>query len=91
MEFLTHVLPNGLEIVAECNPEAYSTALGFIVNTGARDESDEIAGVSHFLEHMAFKGTPTRSADDVEVNIETLCLEFERMKPYLLQMWNGGE
>ena len=65
MEFLTHVLPNGLEIVAECNPEAYSTALGFIVKTGARDESDEIAGVSHFLEHMAFKGTPTRSADDV--------------------------
>ena len=72
MEFLTHVLPNGLEIVAECNPEAYSTALGFIVKTGARDESDEIAGVSHFLEHMAFKGTPTRSADDVNRELDEI-------------------
>jgi predicted Zn-dependent peptidase len=65
LEFCSTVLANGLEIVAECNPEAYSTALGFFVKTGARDESDEIAGVSHFLEHMMFKGTPTRSADDV--------------------------
>ena len=72
MQFLTHVLPNGLEIVAECNPEAYSTALGFIVKTGARDESDEIAGVSHFLEHMAFKGTPTRSADDVNRELDEI-------------------
>ncbi len=72
MEFLTHVLPNGLEIVAECNPEAYSTALEFIVRTGARDETDEIAGVSHFLEHMAFKGTPTRSADDVNRELDEI-------------------
>lgn len=65
MEFLSHTLSNGLEIVAECNGQAYSTALGFFVQAGARDETDEIAGASHFLEHMAFKGTPTRSADDV--------------------------
>jgi predicted Zn-dependent peptidase len=65
MQFLTHTLPNGLEIVAECNDGAYSTAVGFFVRTGARDENDAIAGVSHFLEHMAFKGTPSRSADDV--------------------------
>src|SRR5690606_21732302 len=58
-------LENGLEIVAECNPRAYSTALGFFVRAGARDESDDISGVSHFLEHMAFKGTPKRSAADV--------------------------
>ena len=65
MQFLRHTLPNGLEIVAECNDEAHSTALGFFVQTGARDESDDVAGVSHFLEHMVFKGTPTRSPDDV--------------------------
>lgn len=65
MEFLKHRLPNGLEVVAECNGEAHSTALGFFVNTGARDETDAVAGVSHFLEHMLFKGTPTRSAEDV--------------------------
>jgi predicted Zn-dependent peptidase len=65
MQFLKHRLSNGLEIVAECNDAAYSTALGFFVKTGSRDETDEVAGVSHFLEHMVFKGTPTRSADDV--------------------------
>ena len=65
MEFREHQLDNGLEIVAECNPEAHSTALGFFVQTGARDETDDVAGVSHFLEHMMFKGTPTRTADDV--------------------------
>ncbi len=65
MEFREHQLDNGLQIVAECNPEAHSTAIGFFVQTGARDESPADAGVSHFLEHMMFKGTPTRSADDV--------------------------
>lgn len=65
MEFLKHTLPNGLEIVAECNGAAYSTALGFFVRAGARDETDAVAGVSHFLEHMVFKGTARRSADDV--------------------------
>jgi predicted Zn-dependent peptidase len=58
-------LDNGLEIVAECNAEAHSTALGFFVMAGSRDEDDTNAGMSHFLEHMMFKGTPTRSAEDV--------------------------
>lgn len=65
MEFRSQKLENGLEIAAECNDAAYSTALGFFVRAGSRDESDATAGVSHFLEHMAFKGTPTRTADDV--------------------------
>ncbi len=65
MEFRSHTLQNGLEIVAECNDAAHSSALGFFVKTGARDETDEVSGVSHFLEHMMFKGTPKRTADDV--------------------------
>lgn len=65
MQFREHTLDNGLEIVAECNDQAYSTGLGFFVRAGSRDESDEVAGVSHFLEHMMFKGTPRRTADDV--------------------------
>lgn len=65
MQFRKHTLENGLQVVAECNDLALSTALGVFVSAGARDESDEIAGVSHFLEHMAFKGTPRRSAEDV--------------------------
>ena len=57
MNFQKTKLDNGLEIIAEINDQALSTAMGFFVRTGARDESDEIAGVSHFLEHMAFKGS----------------------------------
>jgi len=72
LEFLDHTLDNGLEIVAECNDEAHSTALGFFVKAGARHETGRIAGVSHFLEHMAFKGTPTRSADDVNREFDEL-------------------
>jgi predicted Zn-dependent peptidase len=65
LQFHQHTLSNGLEIIAECNDDAHSAALGFFVRTGARDENDAVAGVSHFLEHMVFKGTPSRSADDV--------------------------
>lgn len=64
-QFLQHTLSNGLEIVAECNSQAHSAAFGFFVQTGARDESDQLAGVSHFLEHMAFKGTERHAADEV--------------------------
>jgi len=75
LEFCEHTLPNGLEVVAECNGQAHSVALGFFVRTGSRDETDEVSGVSHFLEHMTFKGTPTRSADDVN-------REFDEMGAY---------
>jgi len=70
--FRQETLDNGLEIIAECNDAAYSLATGFFVKTGARDETDDIAGVSHFLEHMMFKGTPTRSAVDVNREIDEL-------------------
>ncbi len=63
--FQKHTLENGLEVLAEVNGDAHSAALGFFVRTGARDETDDVAGVSHFLEHMVFKGTPTRTAEDV--------------------------
>jgi predicted Zn-dependent peptidase len=72
LEFRQHTLDNGLEIVAECNPHAHSTALGFFVKAGSRDETDENNGVSHFLEHMAFKGTPTRSAADVNRELDEI-------------------
>ncbi len=72
MQFLSHRLANGLEIVCEANPHAYSAAYGFFVKTGARDENDNIAGVSHFLEHMVFKGTPKRSAAEVNLQLDDL-------------------
>ena len=72
MEFRKHTLDNGLDIVAECSPKAYSQALAFFVNTGARDESEDVAGVSHFLEHMMFKGTPNRTAADVNRELDEI-------------------
>jgi len=72
VKFRSHTLDNGLEIVAECSDSAYSQGLGFFVRTGARDETDAVAGVSHFLEHMVFKGTPRRSADDVNREFDQL-------------------
>ena len=50
-----HQLDNGLLISAEIDPQAVSAACGFFVDTGARDEPSRLMGVSHFLEHMAFK------------------------------------
>ncbi len=58
-------LPNGLRIAAECDPNAASAAVGLFVATGARDEPQHLMGVSHFLEHMAFKGSATRQANEV--------------------------
>src|SRR5262249_13313985 len=65
MPFLSHKLPNGLQMIGQASPTARSVALGCFVRTGARDETPEVSGVTHFLEHMVFKGTPRRSALDV--------------------------
>src|SRR4029079_4858983 len=56
---------NGLQIVGELKPAAQSLAVGFFVRTGSRDETPEVSGVSHFLEHMAFKGNGRFNDDDV--------------------------
>ncbi len=62
MSFHQTKLDNGLQVIAELNDRAHSVAAGFFVKTGSRDETSELAGVSHFLEHMTFKGTPRRDA-----------------------------
>lgn len=72
MQFRSEKLDNGLEVIAEINPEAFSLSLGYFVKTGARDETPEMAGVSHFLEHMMFKGTSKRSAIDVNRELDDL-------------------
>lgn len=65
MEFKKKILDNGLVIVGEVNRSAKSAAVGFFVKTGSRDETADINGVSHFLEHMVFKGTERLSAAEV--------------------------
>jgi predicted Zn-dependent peptidase len=65
LTFHHHQLPNGLDVIAEVNPDSHSTALGLFVKTGSRDESMEVNGVSHFLEHMMFKGSDKYTWEDV--------------------------
>ena len=72
MQFHHATLANGLEVVAELGDEALSVATGFFVKTGSRDESLEAAGVSHFLEHMIFKGTETRDALAVNRDLDRI-------------------
>ncbi|MCO6431743.1 MAG: insulinase family protein [Deltaproteobacteria bacterium] len=62
---LTTVLSNGLTIIGEVSTMHKSAGLGFFVRTGSRDEHPEESGISHFLEHMVFKGTKRRSALDI--------------------------
>jgi predicted Zn-dependent peptidase len=65
LTFHQHQLANGLTIVAERNPDAHSVAMGLFVKTGSRDENESVNGVSHFLEHMMFKGSTKYTWEDV--------------------------
>jgi predicted Zn-dependent peptidase len=76
MPFHQHKLPNGLTLLGETSPSARSTAIGFFVRTGSRDETPELSGVSHFLEHMVFKGTPHRSADQVNRDFDRIGADY---------------
>ncbi len=70
--FVEHVLPNGLRVVCEVMPRVRSAAAAFLARTGARHEQPGEHGVSHFLEHMCFKGTARRSSRDVNVRFDEL-------------------
>lgn len=72
MEFRQAKLSNGLEVIAEIHPKALTASYGIFVNTGARDETADVSGVSHFLEHMVFKGTKTRSAFQVNLQFDRI-------------------
>jgi len=66
------VLPNGLTVLSEHMPGVRSVALGTWVRAASLHESPEKMGVSHMLEHMVFKGTPTRSAKELALALEVL-------------------
>ncbi|WP_153557628.1 M16 family metallopeptidase [Roseimaritima sediminicola] len=72
VQFRQTTLANGLRIAAEVMPDAYTAAFGYFVRTGARDETDPESGLSHFLEHMVFKGTANRSALQVNQELDEL-------------------
>ena len=71
MSVTVSTLPNGLRILTDAMPQLETTALGIWVGSGSRHETDAQHGLSHFLEHMAFKGTSRRSARAIAEEIES--------------------
>lgn len=70
MSIQLHTLPNGMRVVTEHMPGLQSASIGVWVSAGGRHETVQQNGIAHFLEHMAFKGTTTRSALQIAEQIE---------------------
>jgi predicted Zn-dependent peptidase len=66
------VLPSGLTVLTEQMPHLRSVAMGVWIRTGSRDEQPELNGITHFVEHMVFKGTTTRSAQRIAREMDSL-------------------
>ena len=73
------VLPSGVRILSESVPGSRSSTIGYWVAVGSRDELPETYGSTHFLEHLLFKGTPTRSALDIAVAFDSVGGEHNAM------------
>src|SRR6478752_7090262 len=67
-----HVLPNGVRVVTERMPNVRSVSVGIWIGTGSREESETDAGISHFVEHMVFKGTKKRSAEAIAREVDSI-------------------
>lgn len=65
-------LPGGLRVVTEFLPSVHSASVGLWVGVGSRDEGPSVAGAAHFLEHLLFKSTPTRSAVDIAQSVDAV-------------------
>jgi predicted Zn-dependent peptidase len=72
----TEVLSSGLSLVTENMDDARSVAIGFWVGTGSRDEDQDRSGASHFLEHLLFKGTDSRSAAAIAEAVDEVGGDF---------------
>lgn len=68
----TTTLPNGLLVLTERMPHLRSIAMGVWIDSGSRDEPLELNGISHFIEHMVFKGTTTRSAQQFAREVDAI-------------------
>jgi predicted Zn-dependent peptidase len=65
-------LSNGLRVISERMPHVRSVSVGIWVCTGSRRETEERNGISHFIEHMLFKGTTSRSAEDIARSVDSI-------------------
>ena len=68
----TRTLSNGVRMVMEEMPAVHSVAIGIWVKTGAVDEEKKYAGISHFVEHMMFKGTENRTARQIAGDVDRI-------------------
>jgi predicted Zn-dependent peptidase len=66
------ILPNGIRVVTEHMPHVRSVSVGLWIGTGSREESPEQTGISHFIEHMVFKGTKNRSAEQIARSVDSI-------------------
>src|SRR4051812_42440392 len=66
------VLPNGLRLLTEQMPHVRSVSIGVWLARGSRHEPVAQSGIAHFVEHMLFKGTATRSAEDIAQTIDSI-------------------
>lgn len=66
------VLPNGLRVITERMPQVRSVSVGIWVSSGSREERAEEAGISHFIEHMVFKGTRHRTAEQIARAVDSI-------------------
>jgi len=103
MEYNVHTLPNGIRILHVPSASAISHAC-IIINSGSRDESDEKAGLAHFIEHLIFKRTEKRSTNQILNRLESVgadlnayttkeytCIHASFLNPYLdrtLELFN---
>ena len=69
--FKKTILPNGIKVLTETLPESKSFSLGFWFEVGSRDEDLKHNGITHFIEHMFFKGTKKRSAKKIVTDVES--------------------
>ena len=84
-------LHNGLRIVSEHSNASATAAIGFFVKTGARDETPSLMGVSHFLEHMMFKGTERMSAEEVDIAFDAIGAEHNAFTSgEMTAFWGAG-
>ncbi len=76
MFYQKSVLSNGVTVLSENMPDVRSMTMGIWFRVGSRDETPDEAGMSHFMEHMRFKGTPTRTPIDISVEFDSMGAEL---------------
>src|SRR5271157_2705026 len=66
------VLPHGLTVITEQMEHIRSASIGIWLETGSRDETAQVSGISHFIEHMVFKGTKHRTAEEIAKSVDSI-------------------